>query len=101
MVARPGRTGLRTRRTAPYANHSLPPLLMVATWTPVGVAGIIGILCVLPVISDWTADVMAIAMIGLGSLNGISALLSRRTNLALSCLSRSLAARWMLPQRLG
>jgi len=52
------------------------------SWLPAAIAGVFGVLCLVRVVSGWTAEAMAIAIIGLGGLSGIAAVANRNINRA-------------------
>ena len=52
------------------------------SWLPAGIAGALGVLCLARVVSGWTAEAMAIAIIGLGGLSGVATVARRNINRA-------------------
>ena len=70
--------------------------LNIMSWLPAAIAGVFGVLCLVRVVSGWTAEAMAIAIIGLGGLSGIAAVANRNINRAhssrLDILGRALDA---------
>jgi len=71
------------------------------SWLPAAIAGVFGVLCLVRVVSGWTAEAMAIAIIGLGGLSGIAAVANRNINRAHSSRRDILGGRSTRRQRLG
>jgi two-component system cell cycle sensor histidine kinase/response regulator CckA len=90
MVAEAEGTGRRAGGLKPWRVHSLT----AASWAPALIAGLFGVLYFARAISDWPAEVLAGALIGLAGFSGIAASASRRAYVAvadrLELLSRAL-----------
>jgi two-component system cell cycle sensor histidine kinase/response regulator CckA len=83
MVAEAERTDKGTRGIVERLKPSFTRSLASLAFALAVISGVLGALCFAQVISDWTTEAMAVAMIGLASLSGIVALAIRQSSVAL------------------